>query len=57
VIGLARMAVALACNRVYGFTPLPEANVLPRDDEATREGSCSFEYYRIIDRIARGENT
>lgn len=55
-VGLARMAVALAVNRVYGFTPLPEANVLPRThDAAVREGSASFEYYAIIDRIARGE--
>jgi hypothetical protein len=59
VIGLARMALQLAADRKWaGVRLAPEATPVTRDKvEAAGPGvlKLSEEYYRIIDRVARGE--
>lgn len=53
-IALARMAMRLACGRVYRDPSM--ANCIVLDARGVRgEGSANGEYYRIIDRISRGE--
>jgi hypothetical protein len=54
MIGLARMALRLACHRVYRDASM--ANCIVLDVRGARgPNSANGEYYRIIDRIARGE--
>ena len=53
-VGLSRMALRLACHRVYRDAGMANCIVLDRRG-ARGPASANGEYYRIIDRIARGE--
>lgn len=56
MIGLARMALGLACLRVYKDAEMGDCIILrPRACVAPDGGSAAAEYYRILDRITRGE--
>jgi hypothetical protein len=54
MIGLARLALRLACLRVYRDASM--ANWIVLDARGVRgPASANGEYYRIIDRLTRGE--
>jgi hypothetical protein len=55
VIGLAMMALRLACGRIYGDPLMANAIVVDRSRATPRGTNACSEYFRIIDRIARGE--
>ena len=54
MIGLARIALRLACHRTYRDASM--ANCIILEARGMRgPGSANAEYYRIIDRLTRGE--
>ena len=56
MFGLARMALRLACHRVYQDADMADSIMLaPRRHVVPNGVSANAEYYRIIDRITRGE--
>jgi hypothetical protein len=56
MLGLARMAMRLACKRVYRDPKMADCILLmPRGEAEPYPRSAGAEYYRICDRIARGE--
>lgn len=56
MIGLAEMVKRLACDRVYRDPSMADC-ILIMERQRAREApvSAGAEYYRIIDRITRGE--
>jgi len=56
MIGLARMALRLACDRIYCDVSMADCIILKeRGYSQVHDRSANAEYYRIIDRITRGE--
>ncbi len=55
MMGLALMAQKLATQRTYNCTGWCGWTPRPREIAACNGMGASTEYYRIIDRIARGE--
>ncbi len=57
MIGLAQMALRLACHRVYQDASMAAVILLKARGYCDPRGSsANAEYYRIIDRISHGEN-
>lgn len=56
MIGLAHMAMRLACRRIYSDPGMAESIVFRPREQVWPEGiGAAAEYYRIIDRLSRGE--
>ena len=56
MIGLAQMAWKLACERIYSDPYMANSLIIrPRAQIDVDGGSANAEYYRIIDRLSRGE--